>query len=173
MNLQTVRPNKAMDQINGLPFSESPSSTRTPTTRSPIHCLGHLGSHDVCVSIGLIFLSFNLCHSTHICSYLNLILLSVRPTFTPSLIHPYLIYGVLILSWLRLRLDQIIFAIRLDYLAPQLYITSSSLGNVPRQSYAHDPNLVVYKMCRQRLGDSSALISQVISSSLLLCRPWL
>ena len=86
-----------MDQINGLPFSESPSSTRTPTIRSPIYCLGHL------VPMTYVFLLF-------LSSYLSIFViqptfvpiliqpLSVRPTFTPSLIHPYLIYGVLILS---------------------------------------------------------------------------
>ena len=87
-----------MDQLNQLPFSESPSSTRTPTIQLPIYCLGHLLSHDVCVSFVLIFLSFDLCHSTHIHSYLYLKPLSVQPTFTPSLIHPYLIPVLLILS---------------------------------------------------------------------------
>ena len=108
----TTHPNKAMDQLNRLPFLESPSSTRTPTIRSLVYCLGHLCSHDVCVTIALIFLSLNLCHSTHICSYLN-----SNPYLSDplSLLHLFIfILSMVHLSYLYCDCDQIRSSLQLD-----------------------------------------------------------
>ena len=103
---QMICPNKAMDRLNGLPFSESLSPTRTLTIWSPVYCLSHLRSHDLCVSIALIFLSFNLCHSTHIRSYLYSapICLTHFHSFTYSSLS-YLWCAYLIYTAIAIRLD--------------------------------------------------------------------
>ena len=96
-----------MDQLNQLPFSESLSSTQAPMIQSPIYCLGHLLSHDMCFSFVLIFVSFDLYHSTHICSYLYLktpLCLTHLHSFTYSSLS-YLCIAYLIYVAIAIRLD--------------------------------------------------------------------
>ena len=98
-----VNPNNASDQLYGLPFLESSKPTRTPIAD---HKSIVLVSHIPMTCVFLLFYDVILCHPPTF-DPITILPLSVRPTFTPSLIHPYLIFVLFILSYdaMTIRLD--------------------------------------------------------------------
>src|ERR1700679_2276863 len=79
-----IDPNNASDQLYGLPFLESSKPTRTPITDSKSICLVSLVPM-TCVFF--LFYDVILCHHSTF-DPISILPLSVRPTFTPSIIHP-------------------------------------------------------------------------------------